>query len=287
MTSAFIFLITPLLIGLFAFLFRKRTTPSTTLLFHSLYKETRLPHSLSEISVKKFSAICNLICSERFKSIHFSNKGPDNQDSLAIIFDDGLKSNMIAADILEQSHLTATFFICSGTISGDSITDVYSNKEYLSVDDIKSLADRGFEIGSHSVTHLDLTLLSTDDLRIELSQSKEDLERVINKPVTSLSFPYGIWNNHVVDIAKEVGYQKFAVYNFEAKENQIDIFHSTGIYPFDSLQDIKNKIRGVGGFGLLRAAIIPHFAKGTPLAVFSPLYQKIPTPWFTNSKKKK
>ncbi len=278
---------TPFLIAIIALIKNGKRKPSRTLLFHSIYENKRIPHSLSEISSAKFSSICKMIQEIDFKTVHFSRLSADTPNTLSIIFDDGLKSNMIAAEILEEYNLSATFFICSGTLTGDSITDVYSKKSYLSHQDIKSLSARGFEIGSHSISHLDLTLLSEKDLRKELLESKNELEMVIEKTITTFSFPYGIWNDDIIKIAKEIGYNKFAVYNFGSRANEIDIFHSTGVYPFETIEDIENMIKGKTSFGTLRGSIIPHFAKGSPLAAFSPLYSKIPTPWFVNSKKKK
>ncbi len=279
--------IVPFIFGVASLYFKKNREPSTTLLFHSIFQDVRTPHSLSEISSSKFTEICRMIVNSKFKSIAFSNQKKGDDRSIAIIFDDGLKSNLLASEILTEYNLNATFFICSGTLTGESITDVYGNKNYLSREDIKVISERGFEIGSHSISHLDLTLLSESDLRNELTKSKEELENVINHPVTSLSFPYGIWNESVVDVAKEVGYKTFAVYNFGNKANQLDTFRATGVYPFDTIGDIEKKLNGTLGFGGIRASIIPHFAKGSPLAAFSPLYCKIPTPWFMHSKEKK
>ncbi len=282
MFSLLVILLLPLLLGALVLLLQRKSYPATTLLFHHITSK-KYVRSLSEITESQFKAFCKRITQSKFETTTISDRNSEKQ--LAITFDDGLKSNLKAATILEQYDLHATFYICTAELTNEATTDVYSPGERLNKDDIKQLHSKGFEIGSHTVHHLDLRLLSQDDLINELQKSKSQLEEIIGSPLTSLSIPYGLWNDRVIDTAIEIGYTSVVVYNFTNKSKRYpEVIPSTGIYPFDSIKDIEQKISGIKGNGIFRAHLIPHFAKGSPLAAFSKLYRKLPLPWFTNGK---
>ncbi len=266
-------------------LLKRKPKKAGVILFHHI--TDKHPLSLSEISMKMFTDYCRTIKSAKWSVKPICQRG-NSENELSITFDDGFHSNLKAAEILEEFELKATFFICTAHLTNDEVTDVYGAKARLSEEEILNLHTRGFEIGSHTVHHLDLTLLSDEQLYLELYQSKKKLESIIDAPVKSLSIPYGIWNRKVIHHAKEVGYENIVVYNFTKHADPRErIFPATGVYPFDSTEDLCGKIEGRDKLALLRAAIVPHFAKGSPLAAFSPLYRKLPTPWFMNVKKRK
>lgn len=269
-------------------LIKKRNSKNnaSVFLFHHITKNQKVSHSLSEISEKKFKKICMAISNSQRNVVPIRDR--KNSEDLTITFDDGFSSNMAAAKILEELHLNATFFVCTAHLSNEVVTDVYGSQQRLSRENIKELHDRGFEIGSHTVHHFDMTIVDEETLYSELKKSKDTLESIIGDKIESLSLPYGLWNEKIIETAKEIGYRYFSVYNFTKQAKKIgNVFPATGVYPFDSVNDLKDKIEGKSGNAMLRAGIIPHFAKGSPLAAFSSLYRKIPVPWFTHRKKNK
>jgi peptidoglycan/xylan/chitin deacetylase (PgdA/CDA1 family) len=159
---------------------------------------------------------------------------------------------------------------------------VYHN-EYLSKKEIVTIYKMGFEIGSHTVNHLDLTRLSDEHIKKELKESKEELEALINDKVVSLSIPYGLWNIRVLKIAKEVGYKYFSVYNFHSKTKIAEnIFAARAVYPFESIKVINNRLNNNDLIATTINSLIPHFAKGSSLATKNKNYVKLPLPWFSN-----
>lgn len=62
------------------------------------------------------------------------------------------------------------------------------------------------EVGSHSVTHGDLTLAPESRLHTELSDSKAELERRTGGSVTSFAYPSGRHDARVVDAVGAAGY---------------------------------------------------------------------------------
>jgi peptidoglycan/xylan/chitin deacetylase (PgdA/CDA1 family) len=79
----------------------------------------------------------------------------------------------------------------------------------LDWDAVRTLARRGVEIGSHTVSHAILSALSSEQVERELRQSKERIEREIGQPVVSFAFPNGhrgdFTSEHVA-LLKRVGY---------------------------------------------------------------------------------
>lgn len=64
------------------------------------------------------------------------------------------------------------------------------------------------EIGAHTVNH---PLLSTQDLaqqRMEIRQSKADLEKILGQSISSFSYPFGDRSNETVSIAQEAGFER-------------------------------------------------------------------------------
>lgn len=81
----------------------------------------------------------------------------------------------------------------------NSLTEV-SKSWYLSIQDIKLIADAGMKIGSHTSTHRLLSQLSSDEIFNELSESKIVLESILNRQIDEFCYPYGGAHsyNHIV-----------------------------------------------------------------------------------------
>jgi peptidoglycan/xylan/chitin deacetylase (PgdA/CDA1 family) len=79
---------------------------------------------------------------------------------------------------------------------------------YMSTEQLKELADKGFEIGSHGMTHslLIADYMNKEKILNELQKSKQWLEAILGKPVTAYCFPAGRYNTEMIELAKQVGY---------------------------------------------------------------------------------
>jgi peptidoglycan/xylan/chitin deacetylase (PgdA/CDA1 family) len=119
-----------------------------------------------------------------------------------VTFDDGCETDLIAAaPLLSNLGFNATFYVTVGFLE---------RRGYLTRPALRSLSDQGFEIGSHSLTHPYLTDLPQDKLEEELTRSKEELERIIGRPVFHFSCPGGRWSGRVADAAQRAGYRSVA-----------------------------------------------------------------------------
>ncbi len=117
---------------------------------------------------------------------------------IAITFDDGYDDAYTAArPVLEQYHLTATFFIITGFLD---------HPHYMTWAQVEALDRDGMEIGSHTVHHPSLPRLNPLALRFELESSRSDLERHLGHPVLDFGYPGGEFNPTVVRAVAAAGY---------------------------------------------------------------------------------
>jgi peptidoglycan/xylan/chitin deacetylase (PgdA/CDA1 family) len=77
----------------------------------------------------------------------------------------------------------------------------------LSLDGAVALAQGGlFEIGAHTVTHPALAALPPALQRDEIMGSKARLQEILDRPVSSFSYPYGSLSAETVRIVREAGF---------------------------------------------------------------------------------
>ncbi len=83
-------------------------------------------------------------------------------------------------------------------------TDPYA--EILSWEDVRRLDKLGMSVGSHTVTHPNLALLESEELRSELAESRWKIEAECGTPCRHLCYPYGSCNAAVLEAARACGY---------------------------------------------------------------------------------
>lgn len=104
---------------------------------------------------------------------------------VSLTFDDGLASQWVTREILEEYHQKATYFIISGRVGA---------KSYLTREQIAMLEKDGHEIGGHTRTHPDtLTELPPEEAHAEICGGKEDLEEM-GLNIRSFAYPFNRWN---------------------------------------------------------------------------------------------
>jgi len=101
---------------------------------------------------------------------------------VAITFDDGYQSVLdIAVPEMTARGMVGTHYIPINLP--------------MSLDRVVEFTNAGWEIGSHSMTQTDMTLLSESELQYELSESKNILEELTHTEVTSFASPMGRYND--------------------------------------------------------------------------------------------
>jgi peptidoglycan/xylan/chitin deacetylase (PgdA/CDA1 family) len=136
---------------------------------------------------------------------------------LHVTFDDAFRSVLRALPLLEQLGVPATVFVSTAYTERASMLDISElrseverNGEELATlpwDEVRDLARRGVEIGSHTVSHPRLTALTDAELDRELTESKRRIEEEVGRPCRFLAYPYGDNDGRVRRAAKAAGYE--------------------------------------------------------------------------------
>lgn len=115
---------------------------------------------------------------------------------LVITFDDGYRDNRItAAPILKEFGLPACFYIATGYIGTERVPwwdeKLAFRPEWMSWDEVRELGELGFELGAHTVNHVDLGSVSNEVAYREINESRARLAEEVGRPVDLFSYPYG------------------------------------------------------------------------------------------------
>ncbi|KUN32666.1 polysaccharide deacetylase [Streptomyces corchorusii] len=132
----------------------------------------------------------------------------EGRDLVALTFDDGYADFLgNALPLLTRWGCTATLFVLPGRLGGDNAWDPLGpRKPLLTADGIRRAAAAGMEIGSHGLTHVDLTQADDGLLKAETAESRAVLEELTNAPVTGFCYPYGTVDGRAVEAVREAGY---------------------------------------------------------------------------------
>ncbi|WP_432133097.1 MULTISPECIES: polysaccharide deacetylase family protein [unclassified Streptomyces] len=127
---------------------------------------------------------------------------------VGLTFDDGYADFLTGAlPVLERHGCTATLFVLPGRLGGDNAWDPRGpRKPLLTADGIREAAARGVEIGSHGLTHIDLTGADDLALKAETVDSRTALEELLGAPVAGFCYPYGAADRRTADAVREAGY---------------------------------------------------------------------------------
>jgi peptidoglycan/xylan/chitin deacetylase (PgdA/CDA1 family) len=123
-----------------------------------------------------------------------------------LTFDDGYKDLLKIKDYLPSLGIRPIVFVLSEPLRANR-AELETDKELLSIQDIKQLHQSGWEIGCHSATHADFKSLSTEQLNFEIKQAKQTLEDSLGIPVNFFAYPKGKYNSAIVNAVKEAGFK--------------------------------------------------------------------------------
>ena len=129
---------------------------------------------------------------------------------IIICFDDGYYSvYKYAFPVLNKYKIPITFALITSSLeSGKTPRGYASGYSFMNRGEVREMIDSlGIEIASHSVTHRDMTKLSADEIKYELSKSKRVLDSLFNQEVITFVYPYGAVNRRIVELTKSAGYK--------------------------------------------------------------------------------
>ncbi|ARU40608.1 hypothetical protein CCB80_05410 [Armatimonadetes bacterium Uphvl-Ar1] len=157
------------------------------------------------VSPADFEAQLQFLRDEGFTFLHVTEVAealklgkPLPERAVALTFDDGYKDNFdVAFPLLKKYGAKGTVFM---------VTNNLGRAERLSWPNLIEMSVKAVEIQSHTVSHPDLRVIDDRRLLSELVDSRQILERGLGKPVTSLAYPAGAFDDRVVVAVAEAGY---------------------------------------------------------------------------------
>jgi peptidoglycan/xylan/chitin deacetylase (PgdA/CDA1 family) len=206
------------------------------LVYHDVVNSaTPEPGRFDQISLKSFKEQMRYLHENGYATISldqlvsFMKGGVVPKKSIVLNFDDGWKSITAVIPILKQYHFKASFFIFPEGIAQHS---------YMDWSDILSIAkDPDFQIESHTMTHpwnKDSNLVTwidgktvgrgIKDVEYELKESKDVIEKTLHKKVKYLAWPCGLYNEKLIEMAKDAGYEALLTIDNGANTQGGDVF---------------------------------------------------------------
>jgi len=212
------------------------------LMYHSIDDSNTRSSDIYSISKRFFTNHVKFL-SENANLSHLRVVALDASEptGISITFDDGYHDTLtVAAKLLCEKNIPFTVFA--------TIQNMTSGKsEYLNQNQLVELSKMpGVNIGSHGYSHAHLAELSETQVLDELRMSKDWLEQTLSKPVTTMSYPHGSFNTHVVRMASEVGYEfaatsKWGIYKVGLNPLEIP---RVDVWCYDDERALQQKLSG-------------------------------------------
>jgi len=135
--------------------------------------------------------------------------GPPPPGRAALSFDDGMVDNhAVALPLLRELSIPATFYIATGLMGGPNpFMPPESGARMMNPAELRELAAAGMELGAHTVTHPDMSLLDYDACASEMVRSRDALAEATGVTATTFAYPFGAYNAAAHRAARDVGFE--------------------------------------------------------------------------------
>lgn len=130
---------------------------------------------------------------------------------VVLTFDDGWSDvHETAFALLRNAGFRATVFLVGEALGRDEIAHPESRQRIaasvMSVEQIRELADAGWEIGAHSNSHRHLTRLSEAEARDDIGAGRRAVERVLGLRPEVFAYPYGDFHGGLARAVEGAGF---------------------------------------------------------------------------------
>lgn len=132
---------------------------------------------------------------------HRLEQGKSVDKYVALSFDDGYENNRTKAlPIMQKYGAKGSFFVVNCKLG---------KPNYMSELQIKEMIAAGMELGSHTYSHNDLTLIPTTSLVWETDTSRYWLKKKFDGYIVrTLAYPNGAYNKTIIDAAQKYGFYR-------------------------------------------------------------------------------
>jgi len=176
------------------------------------------------------------------------NPQMDLYKKVIITFDDGYTDNYdLAFPILKKHGFKAVIYLVTQIDHNAwGVREGEPKLMMMSKEQVKEMSDYGIEMGGHTQHHVDLLKHNAEEQLREIKGSKEDVEKITQKPAISFAYPFGGINESIKKITQTAGYAYAVSTNTGPKEFGADWFQVRRIEvtPKTTLFSFKNKVSG-------------------------------------------
>ena len=133
--------------------------------------------------------------------------------SALLTFDDGCRSMLtVAAPLLERLQCPSVLFVPTAFVGKTNTFDggAEPTEAICTWNELRELDRRGVSIQAHSDRHRTFSELDDSQLAVELEVCKSQLERQIERPVTSIAYPFGDVGSsprRTAELCQDLGYR--------------------------------------------------------------------------------
>ena len=184
---------------------------------------------------------------------------------VVLTFDDGDRSYIESVlPVLEHYQFPSVSFV---------VWDYMEKKMFKSInlDELEQISKNPLvTIGSHTLTHRNLRLISIEEAHSEIFDSKKKLEEFLNKPVYYFCYPEASFNEEVAQLVQQAGYRlsfRSSVKRFPTYPSGFYAIQRIKIHSHDNLLVFWFHVSGISTFtrktGLIFRQLTGNKANGT------------------------
>jgi peptidoglycan/xylan/chitin deacetylase (PgdA/CDA1 family) len=176
-------------------------------------------------------------------------KGDWPDKSVVLTFYDGYASvHEHALPVLRRCGFGATVYVIPGHVDG--VNDWgppvrgFGRQEMLSWDQVRDLAEYGIEIGAHTLSHVDLSVLDTEALEREIAGSAEEIGMRLDEPVLTFAYPYGSLSDEAKVIVDRTFRAVCTTVHRRASDEPLTLLPRVEMYYFRNQRDLSPLVNG-------------------------------------------
>lgn len=196
----------------------KKNGSAVILLYHQVgvspVEQTNLDCFCDQICFEEQMSYLNyshfkVISLEQLVSIINSHSPNFHENYVVLTFDDGCnKFPKSVLPILKKYNFPCTIYPVVGCLGSIANWPNVINPDLniLSKSELEYLSTQKVNIGAHTMNHTKLSSCGEALAKNEILNSKRMLEEIVDKEITSISYPHGDYNADIISLVKSLGF---------------------------------------------------------------------------------